>query len=173
MKPDQVITKLQLIPLPSEGGWFRELRHVQTEGVPALPQDHGAVGDQVEGSSSIYYLVRGKERPAWHKLSIDEYWCYHSGENIRWVLCAGDNRWYYFLTLRLHLISPVGQYSTALIGDQLMGAGCCYQYLVGRETWFRVELQVLYCTVLYCDLMYCTVLYCTVIYCDLLYCTEL
>ena len=86
MSADQVISRLQLIPLPKEGGWFRELRHVQTDGMPALPQDQGAVGDLVEGSSSIYYLVRGTEGSAWHKLSVDEYWCYHSGENIRYGL---------------------------------------------------------------------------------------
>ena len=61
---------------------------MQTDGMPALPQDQGAVGDLVEGSSSIYYLVRGTEGSAWHKLSVDEYWCYHSGENIRYVLIS-------------------------------------------------------------------------------------
>ena len=81
-----MISKLHFIPLPKEGGWFRELRHLHTEGMADLPEDMGAVGDLVEGSSSIYYLVRGDEGSAWHKLSVDEYWCFHRGQNIRYVL---------------------------------------------------------------------------------------
>ena len=79
----EIITRLQLIALPKEGGWFRELRKVQTDGMPSLPEDQGAVGDDVEGSSSIYYLLKEGEMSAWHKLTTDEYWCYHSGRNMR------------------------------------------------------------------------------------------
>merc|ERR1712183_1090351 len=120
MAGDQVIADLQLLPLPREGGWFRELRHVQTQGMSPLPGDLGPVGDTVVGSSSIYYLLKGCEKSAWHRLSVDEYWCYHRGD-----------------TIRLHLISPDEQYSTALLGSQHT-----LQYLVGRGTWVRAELEV-------------------------------
>ena len=45
----------------------------------------GAVEDLVEGSSYIYYLARGEEGSAWHKLSVDEYWSFNRGQNIRYV----------------------------------------------------------------------------------------
>merc|ERR1711915_486526 len=117
----EIITRLQLIALPKEGGWFRELRKVQTDGMPPLPVDQGAVGDDVEGSSSIYYLLKEGEMSAWHKLTTDEYWCYHSGQNMR-----------------LHLISSDGKYESVSIGQ---GTSSHFQYLVPKGTWNRAELQ--------------------------------
>ena len=47
---------------------------------------------------------------------------------------------------RLHLISKSGEYSTALLGDQLRSAETTsesqFQHLVGRGTWFKAELEV-------------------------------
>ena len=43
MGADEVISKLHLIPLPNEGGWFRKLHHLHTKGMAALLEDMGAV----------------------------------------------------------------------------------------------------------------------------------
>ena len=83
MSSSSLINRLGLQELPQEGGWFRELRHLETGGMGPLPGDMGAVGADCEGSSSIYYLIRGWEGSAWHKLGVDEYWCFHLGDNIR------------------------------------------------------------------------------------------
>ena len=85
MDKKEIISKLKMIPLPKEGGWFRELRHSLTCGMPELPLDMGPVGQVVEGSSSIYYFLSGCEVSKWHCLSVDEYWCFHCGETIRYL----------------------------------------------------------------------------------------
>ena len=74
MSSSSLITRLGLQELPQEGGWFRELRRLETGGLVPLPGDMGAVGTKCEGSSSIYYLIKGREETAW---------CFHQGDNIR------------------------------------------------------------------------------------------
>ena len=66
MKPEAIITKLNLVPLEREGGWVKEL------------------GKSPSGSSSsIYYLLKNDDITSWHSVGVDEYWCYHAGSNIR------------------------------------------------------------------------------------------
>ncbi|MDR2402934.1 MAG: cupin domain-containing protein [Spirochaetaceae bacterium] len=60
-----------------EGGWYREV-WVSDWVIPGevLPPAYG--GDR-RCCSLIYYLLKGKEISAWHRLSSPEIWVWHAG----------------------------------------------------------------------------------------------
>lgn len=73
------IERLGLVP-HAEGGWYRELWRADLE----IPQDALPAG--YEGSrsacTSIYYLLRGEDRSAWHKVRSAEIWLWHAGGTL-------------------------------------------------------------------------------------------
>ena len=60
VKVSEVISKLKLKEFPQEGGWLRELRVLLTEGQEPI-ENEGEKVDEIK-SSSIYYLLKGKDR---------------------------------------------------------------------------------------------------------------
>ena len=75
MSPQEIISQLGLVPLKFEGGWVKEFG---TSPSGHILQSLIIVSNvvSIQGmSSSIYYMV--------HRVGVDEYWCHHSGGNIR------------------------------------------------------------------------------------------
>src|ERR1700730_5152638 len=71
---EQVIAALDLIPHP-EGGWYRET----FRDLPPAGGSPGARG----AFSVIYYLLRGSERSAWHRIKdAAEVWHHYAGAPI-------------------------------------------------------------------------------------------
>jgi uncharacterized protein len=66
MDPDDIIAHLKLEPHP-EGGWFRQT-FIDTEGQDARAH-----------STAIYYLLKGEEQSAWHRVDAVEIWHFYAG----------------------------------------------------------------------------------------------
>jgi predicted cupin superfamily sugar epimerase len=77
---DYWIGKLQLVPLPEEGGMYRELYRAE-ERIPADALPPRFVGDRCF-STSIYYLLRHPELSALHRLHQDEIWHFYEGDPL-------------------------------------------------------------------------------------------
>jgi predicted cupin superfamily sugar epimerase len=115
MTADDWIERLRLERHP-EGGWFRET-YRSTETLPAagLPPRFGAPHP---ASTAIYFLLRGGEFSALHRLEADEVWHFYDG-----------------VPLTLHLIAPGGTTSSIR-----MGAGE-FQAVVTAGHWFGATLD--------------------------------
>lgn len=77
---DEIIRALDLRPLPSEGGLFREMyrsHHVLPAG--ALPQD---VGGSRSLATAIYYLITPDDFSALHRVRGDEVFHFYMGDPI-------------------------------------------------------------------------------------------
>jgi predicted cupin superfamily sugar epimerase len=61
----------------AEGGWYREIWRGGAE-IPAAALPAGYGGSRL-AASLIYYLLRGEEISAWHKLRSAEIWTWHAG----------------------------------------------------------------------------------------------
>ena len=72
MKADEVIARLELAPLGVEGGFFLETY-----------RSARSAGEGRCCGTSIYYLLRGDDRSAWHKVASDEIWYFHAGSAAR------------------------------------------------------------------------------------------
>ena len=75
----RLVEKLDLQAHP-EGGFYREtFRHVPSS---------GGRGE----CTSIYYLLRGGEYSAWHRvLDADEIWCFHQGAALELQMRSPEN----------------------------------------------------------------------------------
>merc|ERR1712110_572564 len=83
LSSQEIISQLGLVPLKFEGGWVREF------------------GKSPSGlSSSIYYMIQAGDITQWHRVGVDEYWCHHSGDNIR-----------------IRTLTQDGQYSQVILGQ--------------------------------------------------------
>jgi predicted cupin superfamily sugar epimerase len=95
----QWIERLQLVPHP-EGGYFRETyRCGETIAQKALPERFG--GGRAF-STAIYYLLRGADFLAFHRIKQDEVWHFYDGSSVT-----------------LHVIDPDGRYATVKVGRDL------------------------------------------------------
>lgn len=112
---ERIIAKLNLKPHP-EGGYFRETYR------DSLKIDKANLGPEYSGnrncSTCIYFLLTSNAFSAFHKIRQDEIWHFYQGSPIR-----------------LHLISPQGEYSNILIGSDL-DQGQIPQFVVPKEYWF-------------------------------------
>jgi len=81
------IKKLALQPHP-EGGYFREIYRSRDQ-IPAtaLPARYG--GPRFF-STSIYYLLVGKQISALHRLASDEQWHFYDGDTLLLAMIAPD-----------------------------------------------------------------------------------
>lgn len=76
LSADEVIAWLGLVPHP-EGGWFRETF-----------RDEASTGDR-GASSAIYYLLRGDDRSAWHRVhDAAEVWHHYAGAPLELRISA-------------------------------------------------------------------------------------
>lgn len=83
MTAEEVIERLQLIPLPGEGGWFRETWRSVDE---VMHPTHGQV--RALGTSILYLLKQG-ERSVLHRLAGPEVYFHQSGAPLE-MLILGD-----------------------------------------------------------------------------------
>ena len=90
------IRSLQLMPHP-EGGFYREVyRCSETLSRKALPARYAGAR---ACSTSIYFLLRGRDVSRFHRLASDEIWHFYAGSS-----------------LTLHIIDPKGAYQSVLLG---------------------------------------------------------
>ena len=109
------IESLGLAPHP-EGGYFRQTyRAEMTIAREALPA--GFTGARAV-STAIYFLLEGENFSAFHRLRSDEVWHFYAGD-----------------PLVVHVIDPVGKYSSILLGRDLE-AGQVLQAVVRAGCWF-------------------------------------
>ncbi len=71
-------------------------------------------------STSIYFLLEGKQFSAFHLLQSDETWHYYDGCDVR-----------------IYIISQNGKLSERKIGR---GEDCIFQITIGNNNWFAAEL---------------------------------
>jgi len=119
MNSQELIKHFNLTAHP-EGGYFKET--YRSEG-GILSEE---LGKDFEGNrnycTSIYFLLTSDKFSAFHKISQDEIWHFYTGT-----------------TLKLHLISPEGDYSFILIGNDFTN-GAIPQFTVPAHYYFGAEV---------------------------------
>jgi len=92
MEIPQIIAKLRLIPLPGEGGYFRET-YRSPEVIPgsSLP---AAYPGKRSRSTCIYYMITPESFSAMHKLPGEEIWHFYLGDPAEQlqILPNGESR---------------------------------------------------------------------------------
>ena len=114
-KADYWINELNLLPHP-EGGFYRETYRSE-EKIPrgALPVRF--TGDR-PFATSIYFLLRGGEMSALHRIRSDEVWYYHAGSPLEiFVIEPGGT----LSVLKLGLRIETGEFPQAVVP-----AGCWF-----------------------------------------------
>lgn len=103
---DEWIAELELEKHP-EGGWYRRVftSELIAEGGKAAV-------------TSIYYLLKGGDFSAWHRLKSDELWFFHSGA-----------------PLTIHEINAAGEYGETVLG------GAVLQHAVPAGTLFGASVD--------------------------------
>jgi predicted cupin superfamily sugar epimerase len=120
MNAQYYIEKLNLTAHP-EGGFFKEVyRSDETISKQSLPKRYS--GDR-NFSTSIYFLLRGKEFSAFHKIESDESWHFYAGT-----------------AMTLMMISEAGVYSEVIIGKNLENNEQL-QFTIKRNTWFASKVN--------------------------------
>ncbi|HOW98116.1 MAG TPA: cupin domain-containing protein [Kiritimatiellia bacterium] len=120
MTAQQIIEKLGLVPLPGEGGYYRETHRSKTL-LPraALPAGYPAGR---AASTAIYYLLTPETSSALHRLRGDEVWHFYLGDPVE----------------QLQLL-PDGRSRIVVLGSDL-GRGQQPQALVPGGTWQSARL---------------------------------
>lgn len=118
-KADIYIKKLRLTPHP-EGGFFREIYRSDELIKDDLP-------DRYKGnhtfSTSIYFLLKGKQKSLLHKLKSDEIWHFYDGSGVK-----------------LFTIDANGKLSNKLLGKNI-DAKESMQLVIKRGYWFCAEVS--------------------------------
>ncbi len=111
----QIIERLQLVPLTIEGGYFRETYRAATT-IPAsvLPDDYPA---DRNASTAIYYLLTPETYSAIHRVRSDEVFHFYAGDAVEMLQ-----------------LSPDGNARTVVIGNDL-AAGQEPQVVVPAGVW--------------------------------------
>jgi predicted cupin superfamily sugar epimerase len=113
MEASQIIEALNMKPHP-EGGYYAETyRHPQT-----VDLINGRVRNL---STTIYFLLTGSNKSHFHRLSSDETWFFHHGENIELIMLQD------------------GKSISYTIGNNLT-VGALPQLLIPANTWFAAHL---------------------------------
>ena len=93
------IAHLSLAPHP-EGGYFRET-YRSAEVIPRSGLPERFPGDR-HFSTAIYFLLRGDDFSALHRIKSDEVWHFYAGT-----------------TLSVHVIDPAGDYTRVRLGTDI------------------------------------------------------
>lgn len=116
---DYWIEKLRLTPHP-EGGYYKEV--YRSDELINIQNDFPRYNGKRCFSTSIYFLLKGKDISHFHKILSDETWHFYDGTS-----------------LSLHLIDENGKYSKVKMGnsndDELL------QFSIKRNTWFAAEVN--------------------------------
>ncbi len=113
----ELVERLGLIPLPGEGGHYRETwRAEETAPAEILPARYR--GDRAFGSAILYLLTSEPDSfSALHRLATDEVYHFYLGDSVEMLL--------------LH---PDGRSEKGVLGPDLLGAEKV-QFVVPRGVW--------------------------------------
>jgi predicted cupin superfamily sugar epimerase len=84
MTAEQLISRLGLVPLPREGGWYRETYRADLE-LPAAALAPRCPGPRAAGTA-IYYLLTPDTFSALHRLASDEVFHFYLGGRVEMLL---------------------------------------------------------------------------------------
>lgn len=118
-KADIYIKKLKLIPHP-EGGYFKEIYRSGETLKHGLP---GRYKGNRSFSTSIYFLLKGKQKSLLHKLKSDEIWHFYDGSS-----------------LKLYIIDAKSKLSSKLLGRNI-DVKESMQLVIKRGYWFCAEVS--------------------------------
>lgn len=114
------IEKLGLQPHP-EGGYFKEIYRsgeiILPEGLPRRLTKERSV------STSIYFLLEGKQVSKFHRLKSDELWHFYDGSGVS-----------------IHIIDDKGNLSKVVLGKEI-DKGEVFQTVIPAGHWFAAELK--------------------------------
>lgn len=97
-----IIEKFQLKPHP-EGGYYRQLYGNDETGKKDI--------------STIYYMLTGNDKSAFHRLhGVTEIWYYHAGEPLDIYVIDIDGN------LNVHNLSPEGEMQVVILPEQWFAA---------------------------------------------------
>lgn len=116
----EIINKLDLAPHP-EGGFYKET--YRSEGFVQKDSLSEVYSDKRNYSTCIYFVITSESFSAWHKIHQEEIWHFYLGSSIT-----------------IHLISPEGEYSSIILGNDI-SKGEIPQYIVQGEWWFAVTVN--------------------------------
>ncbi|MDZ7624826.1 MAG: cupin domain-containing protein [Ignavibacteriaceae bacterium] len=117
-KAKQYIKQLQLKKHP-EGGYYKE---VYRSGEIILPEHLPKRYKQSRNfSTSIYFLLEGKQFSSFHLLQSDELWHFYDGSNVL-----------------LYIINQKGELSVKKLGRD---EDCELQLTIEKQNWFAAELE--------------------------------
>ncbi|MBU0504549.1 MAG: cupin domain-containing protein [bacterium] len=118
---DHWIKTLGLVPLPEEGGLYKEnYRSDMVFDKQNLPERYDSSRTAI---TDIYYLLQGEMFSAFHRLKSDEIWHYHTGSQML-----------------VHIIDDKGNYCLETLGlnqDQ----GETLRITFPRGYWFAAEMK--------------------------------
>ncbi len=119
MTSNDIIQKFNLQKHP-EGGYFKEtyrsVGYIENKNLSSE-----FIGDR-NYATGIYFLLTSDSFSAFHKINQDEMWHFYLGT-----------------TLKLHMISPEGNYSYILIGNDILNNEVP-QFVVPAQYWFAAEV---------------------------------
>lgn len=116
MNADYWIQVLALERHP-EGGYFRET-YRGNEKITGLPERYSGTRNP---STSMYYLLKGSEFSAFHRIKSDEVWHFYEGYPIK-----------------LFIINREGTFSEHILGRDA-GAGQVFQWVIPHDEWFAAK----------------------------------
>jgi predicted cupin superfamily sugar epimerase len=119
---DQLIQKLGLVPLPEEGGFYKETYRSSNEQVSARSFGIPSEGTRV-ASTAILYLVTPDSFSALHKVASDEIFHFYSGDPVEMIQ-----------------IDEAGSLKKFVIGSDIMN-GQSPQIVVPRGVWQGLRLK--------------------------------
>jgi len=116
-KADILIKALKLLPHP-EGGFYRETYRSE-ETTLNLPKRYK--GRIRNFGTSIFYLLKGEQYSAFHRICSDEIWHYYEGS-----------------PLKLYVIDRDGILKTYLLSNDINNGGN-YQVIIKHNHWFAAK----------------------------------
>lgn len=119
---EQIIQKLNLVPLPEEGGFYRETFRSNNGEVAASAFGIPSEGKRV-ASTAIYYLVTPDSFSAMHKVASDEVFHFYAGDPAEMIQ-----------------IDEAGNLTKYTIGSDIMN-GQVPQVIVRAGVWQGLRLK--------------------------------
>jgi predicted cupin superfamily sugar epimerase len=117
IKADTLIQSLELIPHP-EGGFYKETYRSE-DIVSNLPERYK--GQSRNLGTSIFYLLKGDQYSAFHKIQSDEIWHFYEGS-----------------PLKLYVISENGILNTYILSNNINDDGN-FQLVIKHGQWFAAR----------------------------------
>jgi len=116
-KAKYYIQKLQLKKHP-EGGYYREIYRAGEMITIEAPKEKL----RRNYSTSIYFLLEGREVSKFHRLKFDELWHFYDGSSVK-----------------IYQIDDEGNLSETIIGSNI-GEGENFQAVIRKNRWFAAEV---------------------------------